>query len=276
MKGTIIDFDETEKVGLILSDDGNRYEFDLSQWKSKNKTPELDNEVDFVINEDKVCDIYSLNKANDVIKTKNNNDLQNHFDSDIKKINFTEIENKVDDELKNGESFNKERDELKKGFLWIVLPVLAAQIIFLAIAFSNRWDSPLLMLPILTTFLTMLFAIFLAIRILIPRKLFNIIVKNSNILTEYEKQLKIINYTPSNLNFENIKIINVSGDTLEEATKELLKQAYELKADAIINYSNQFNTISSVSTTGFGSAKRLSTSVTTVNTLSGLAIKIKE
>ncbi|MGJ0364464.1 hypothetical protein [Aliarcobacter cryaerophilus] len=276
MKGTIIDFDETEKVGLILSDDGNRYEFDLSQWKSKNKTPELDNEVDFVINEDKVCDIYSLNKANDVIKTKNNNDLQNHFDSDIKKINFTEIENKVDDELKNGESFNKERDELKKGFLWIVLPVLAAQIIFLAIAFSNRWDSPLLMLPILTTFLTMLFAIFLAIRILIPRKLFNIIVKNSNILTEYEKQLKIINYTPSNLNFENIKIINVSGDTLEEATKELLKQAYELKADAIINYSNQFNTISSVSTTGFGSAKRLSTSVTTVNTLSGLAIKVKE
>ena len=210
------------------------------------------------------------------LKTKNNNDLQNHFDSDIKKINFTEIENKVDDELKNGESFNKERDELKKGFLWIVLPVLAAQIIFLAIAFSNRWDSPLLMLPILTTFLTMLFAIFLAIRILIPRKLFNIIVKNSNILTEYEKQLKIINYTPSNLNFENIKIINVSGDTLEEATKELLKQAYELKADAIINYSNQFNTISSVSTTGFGSAKRLSTSVTTVNTLSGLAIKVKE
>lgn len=276
MKGTIIDFDETEKVGLILSEDGNRYEFDLSQWKSKNKTPELDNEVDFVINEDKVCDIYSLNKANDIIKTKNNNDLQNHFDSDIKKINFTEIENKVDDELKNGESFNKERDELKKGFLWIVLPVLAAQIIFLAIAFSNRWDSPLLMLPILTTFLTMLFAIFLAIRILIPRKLFNIIVKNSNILTEYEKQLKIINYTPSNLNFENIKIINVSGDTLEEATKELLKQAYELKADAIINYSNQFNTISSVSTTGFGSAKRLSTSVTTVNTLSGLAIKVKE
>lgn len=276
MKGTIIDFDETEKVGLILSEDGNRYEFDLSQWKSKNKTPELDNEVDFVINEDKVCDIYSLNKANDVIKTKNNNDLQNHFDSDIKKINFTEIENKVDDELKNGESFNKERDELKKGFLWIVLPVLAAQVIFLAIAFSNRWDSPLLMLPILTTFLTMLFTIFLAIRILIPRKLFNIIVKNSNILTEYEKQLKIINYTPSNLNFENIKIINVSGDTLEEATKELLKQAYELKADAIINYSNQFNTISSVSTTGFGSAKRLSTSVTTVNTLSGLAIKIKE
>lgn len=276
MKGTIIDFDETEKVGLILSEDGNRYEFDLSQWKSKNKTPELDNEVDFVINEDKVCDIYSLNKANDVIKTKNNNDLQNHFDSDIKKINFTEIENKVDDELKNGESFNKERDELKKGFLWIVLPVLAAQIIFLAIAFSNRWDSPLLMLPILTTFLTMLFTIFLAIRILIPRKLFNIIVKNSNILTEYEKQLKIINYTPSNLNFENIKIINVSGDTLEKATKELLKQAYELKADAIINYSNQFNTISSVSTTGFGSAKRLSTSVTTVNTLSGLAIKIKE
>ena len=48
MKGTIIDFDEVEKNGLILAEDGNRYSFDLSNWKSKNKSPEIDFEVDFI------------------------------------------------------------------------------------------------------------------------------------------------------------------------------------------------------------------------------------
>ena len=51
MKGTIIDFDEIEKSGLILAEDGNRYLFELNNWKSKNKIPEIDAEVDFVVNE---------------------------------------------------------------------------------------------------------------------------------------------------------------------------------------------------------------------------------
>ena len=33
---------------LILAEDGNRYSFDLSTWKSKNKIPEIDFEVDFI------------------------------------------------------------------------------------------------------------------------------------------------------------------------------------------------------------------------------------
>ena len=45
MKGTIIDFDEIEKSGLILAEDGNRYLFELNNWKSKNKIPEIDAEV---------------------------------------------------------------------------------------------------------------------------------------------------------------------------------------------------------------------------------------
>ena len=45
MKGTIIDFDEIEKSGLILAEDGNRYLFELNNWKSKNKIPEIAAEV---------------------------------------------------------------------------------------------------------------------------------------------------------------------------------------------------------------------------------------
>ncbi len=48
MKGTIVDFNELEKNGLILAEDGNRYLFELNNWKSKNKSPEIDFEVDFI------------------------------------------------------------------------------------------------------------------------------------------------------------------------------------------------------------------------------------
>ncbi len=114
--------------------------------------------------------------------------------------------------------------------------------------------------------------------VVLPDKLLRIIMniqRKKDILEEYKKHLKIINYTPNNLYFDNLEIINVRESTLQEAENKLLKKAYELKADAIINYSNQFNTISSVNTSGFGSAKTISTSVKAVNTLSGLAIKVK-
>ena len=280
MKGTIIDFDETEKVGLILSEDGNRYEFDLSQWKSKNKTPELDNEVDFVINEDKVCDIYSLNKVNDANKTKNNNDLQNHFDSDIKKINFTEIENtidaKLDAEVYNPEVRKKGKQMAIKYFL-ISLVVLVFEMILITLSNEAKWYLLSIILGFIF-FITILVSITVIMPVVLPDKLLRIIMniqRKKDILEEYKKHLKIINYTPNNLYFDNLEIINVRESTLEEAENKLLKKAYELKADAIINYSNQFNTISSVNTSGFGSAKTISTSVKAVNTLSGLAIKVK-
>jgi hypothetical protein len=33
MKGTIIDFNETARNGLISGDDSNRYQFDIVEWK---------------------------------------------------------------------------------------------------------------------------------------------------------------------------------------------------------------------------------------------------
>ncbi|MCT7570415.1 hypothetical protein N5U00_10565 [Aliarcobacter butzleri] len=283
MKGTIVDFDEIEKRGLILAEDGNRYPFDLSKWKSKNKSPELDVEVDFVVDENQVSDIYSLSKNIPEVKATNEkveNPIQNQSYSDIKKINFEEIENKIDTEINNEindtEKYIKEKKEARKSF-FISLPILLVEMMFITVSNDVKWYFLSLILGLIFI-ITALISVLLLIRILMPKKLENKLIKmerKSNIINEYKKYLKIINYTPNNLNFDNIKIINVKANTLEEAENKLLNEAYELRADAIINYSNQFNTISNVRTTGIGSGKSVSTSVTAVNSISGLAIKIK-
>lgn len=284
MKGTIVDFDEVEKSGLILSEDGNRYSFDLSKWKSKNKSPELDIEVDFVVDGNQANDVYYLNKNNLEVKTTNEkveSPIQNQSYSDIKKINFEEIENKIDNEIINEindiEKYKKEKKQTTKSFL-ISLPILLVEVIFIALSNEAKWYFLSLILG-LVFIITALSSVLLLISILMPKKLGNKLIKmqrKSNIINEYKKYLKIINYTPNNLNFDNIKIINVRANTLEEAENKLLNEAYELKADAIINYSNQFNTISSVNTSGIGSSKSVSTSVTAVNSVSGLAIRVRE
>ncbi|WP_141051819.1 hypothetical protein [Aliarcobacter cryaerophilus] len=99
MKGTIIDFDEIEKSGLILAKDGNRYSFDLSNWKSKNKIPEIDAEVDFISNENSATDVFCLTKNSNAKVEKTieivEKPIQNKSYSDIKKIDFEKLENEI-------------------------------------------------------------------------------------------------------------------------------------------------------------------------------------
>lgn len=275
MKGTIVDFDEVEKSGLILAEDGNRYPFDLSKWKSKNKSPEVDVEVDFVVDENQVSDIYSLSKNIPEVKATNEkveNTIENQSYSDIKKINFEEMENEVDKKLVDITEFKEKKKELR-GILLTAISLFIGAITLIMYIDKN---NPIGMLLALVIFVSSVAILVISVQLLIPKKLFDKIHRNDKILLEYEKHLKIINYTPNNLNFENVKIINARASTLEGAEKILLQEAYDLKADAIINYSNQFNTISSVNTSGFGSSKSVSTSVTAVNSISGLAIKVKE
>ncbi len=49
MKGKILDFNIQESKGVILSDDGNRYNFVTSEWKSQ-KVPNVNQLVDFNVN----------------------------------------------------------------------------------------------------------------------------------------------------------------------------------------------------------------------------------
>ena len=46
MKGKILDFDEESRSGMISGDDGNRYNFELEQWKSAT-LPKAGGKVDF-------------------------------------------------------------------------------------------------------------------------------------------------------------------------------------------------------------------------------------
>ena len=49
MKGKILDFNSESRTGIITADDGNRYNFDVAQWKSS-VLPKSGAKVDFSVN----------------------------------------------------------------------------------------------------------------------------------------------------------------------------------------------------------------------------------
>lgn len=62
MRGRILDFYIQENNGVILSDDGSRYDFSTTQWKS-NKAPAINQVVDFKINGYDAEEIYLLEET---------------------------------------------------------------------------------------------------------------------------------------------------------------------------------------------------------------------
>jgi len=57
MKGKILDFNIQSSSGVISADDGNRYNFSTSEWKS-DKSPAVNQVVDFAINGENATAIY--------------------------------------------------------------------------------------------------------------------------------------------------------------------------------------------------------------------------
>jgi hypothetical protein len=70
MIGTILNFDEHSQSGWITGDDQQRYGFELTEWKSELK-PKAGLKVDFVINDSKALQIFSL-KTTDFQNNLNN------------------------------------------------------------------------------------------------------------------------------------------------------------------------------------------------------------
>ncbi|MGB1197696.1 MAG: TM2 domain-containing protein [Thalassotalea sp.] len=58
MKGKILDYNEESRSGVISGDDGNRYNFEVSQWKGAT-LPNVGSAVDFSANGDDAEAIYS-------------------------------------------------------------------------------------------------------------------------------------------------------------------------------------------------------------------------
>ncbi|MDX7613243.1 TM2 domain-containing protein, partial [Aeromonas caviae] len=59
MKGTVIDFNESARTGLISGDDSNRYQFDIIEWKG-NQLPKSGLKVDFSIEGEHAKAIYAI------------------------------------------------------------------------------------------------------------------------------------------------------------------------------------------------------------------------
>lgn len=58
MKGTILEFNEANRDGVISGEDGNRYTVDIAQWKGAS-LPKAGNKVDFSINDEKAEAVYA-------------------------------------------------------------------------------------------------------------------------------------------------------------------------------------------------------------------------
>ena len=100
MKGTVIDFSNTENSGLILGEDGNRYIFDISDYKGKNKSIDIDCEVDFIVDENIAKEIYPIKikeSSKEAIKIEKEEKTPTSSSLNIKKVDFKSIENKVND-----------------------------------------------------------------------------------------------------------------------------------------------------------------------------------
>ena len=62
MKGKILAFNEESRSGVISGDDGNRYNFDIGEWKSP-ALPKSGNKVDFSVSEENATAIYAESVA---------------------------------------------------------------------------------------------------------------------------------------------------------------------------------------------------------------------
>lgn len=58
MRGKILDYSIQNGEGIISADDGQRYTFKVSQWKTDDTHPAKNMQVDFSVNETQAADIY--------------------------------------------------------------------------------------------------------------------------------------------------------------------------------------------------------------------------
>lgn len=101
MKGKILDYSIQESKGLITGDDGNRYDFQNSQWKAV-KVPSINQRVDFEIDGKSAMGIYlDASSSFDTEKIKSslsdiqNSDLFTNAQGNVKKIVKAGAQNKA-------------------------------------------------------------------------------------------------------------------------------------------------------------------------------------
>lgn len=259
MNGTVLDLNNDEKIGLILGVDGNRYTFNIeTDWQNKNKFPEIDNLVNFIINDDKAIQIYCINnKSFKPIETTDNEISTNN--KNFKKIDFKKLEDELNDEA----NLKKTKKELRHEF-YIGIGIFI--ITYIIMAFINTKNEIIGIVFLI---------IFIGLIIAIGNSFFALFFSKDKLEEDiveklYKKDLSIISYVPEKLKYEIIELTSFSASTLEEAKKGLIIKAFRLKADAIINYKHDIVKSSYVS----GRKGNISTKVNTTHKVEGVTIKL--
>ena len=253
MKGIVLDYDGNTKEGIILGDNGNRYKFQFEDWKRENSKISLDVEVDFMISENKAIELYPINKTN----LREENLIEEKKDFNFKKIDFDDIEKKINDpKIIDSEKkiyWKTIREKIKNLIVfWAVSSVLVA------ISFGYKLEN-LALFIVLMTFIFSVRNIFLLILYATTSS-----EKVELVSKFYGNELPIINYEPQSLNYDIIQIISTTSNVFDNARENIIRQAYDLKADAIINFTV-------VSATKGNVSSKLQTDYN----LEGVAIRIK-
>jgi TM2 domain-containing membrane protein YozV len=69
MKGSILEFNEESRSGVISGEDGKRYAIDITEWKST-ALPKAGNKVDFSTNGEKAEAVYAEMRGSDGVSKK--------------------------------------------------------------------------------------------------------------------------------------------------------------------------------------------------------------
>lgn len=272
MKGTILDLNEELETGQILGEDGSRYLFNIDEWKSKNKAPEIDVEVDFIIKDNIATEIFSLSKTPNTEQNLNRNNLSStNVNSNFKKIDFQEIEK----EMYSDKRLEENRTKITKGF-FILLAVDIVGYFFTKTGLDTIAYIVLFFSVPFTFFMIFPFYKLVIKKDVNPQDIAQNMTKNTVIDEVYGNSVTILNYIPNDLNHNVIKMISSSANNYEDAKKQLIRQAYDLKADGILNFTQHSNSQSDTRTVNdipLVSPTQIKTKVTTTHRLEGIAVK---
>ena len=137
MTGKILDYSIADSKGIISAEDGNRYEFINSEWKS-DKAPQVNQVVDFVIEEKQAKGIYLV--------------LGNSFSTDDaletakEKVNTIKNSETLSNVMEKKDKILAKGVQFKYGFTLTFLMILAYFLPVIAIPFVGNlsmWNGSL-------------------------------------------------------------------------------------------------------------------------------------
>ncbi len=105
----------------------------------------------------------------------------------------------------------------------------------------------------------------------------------SQMIGIYTKDLTVLNFVPENIDYQTIKMIEVSGENYDIAKYNLIKSAFYLGADGVINITHSSTAYATSTVTGSistNSSSRVTgnintdTKITTNVYMQGMAIKL--